>query len=85
LSKEIFAGTVVNYYRAIGVASVKVTDYLEVGNLIHIKGHTTDFEQVIESIQLNHKPITKALKGQLVGIKVKEYIRKRDSVYRIEK
>jgi putative protease len=80
---EILAGKVTHYYKAIGVAAVNVTDYLEVGDTIHIKGHTTDFEQKIESMQLEHKPIKRAEKGQLVGIAVKEYVRENDLVYRV--
>jgi len=81
---EILAGKITHYYKGIGVAAVDVSDYLEVGNLIHIKGHTTDFEQKIESIQVEHKSITRAEKGQTVGITVKDYVREHDLVYRIE-
>ncbi len=81
---ELLAGKVVNYYRKIGVASIEISDYLEVGNHIHITGHITDFEQTIESIQIKHQQVTKASKGQIAGLKVKEYVRKRDLVYRIE-
>jgi putative protease len=81
---EVLAGRVTHYYKAIGVAAVEVSDYLEVGNLIHIKGHTTDFEQTIESMEIEHKPVTKATKGQIVGIKVKDYVREHDLVYRVE-
>ncbi len=81
---EFLAGKVANYYRKIGVASVEVSDYLEVRNQIHIKGHITDFEQTIESMQIKHQQVTKASKGQIVGLKVNEYVRKRDLIYRVE-
>jgi predicted nucleotidyltransferase len=81
---EILAGRVVNYYKAIGVASVEVSDCLKVGDLIHIVGHITDFEQKIESMEINHKKVSVATKGQRVGIKVKEYVRKKDLVYRVD-
>jgi putative protease len=80
---EVLAGKVTHYYKGIGVAAVNVTDYLEVGDTIHIKGHTTDFEQKIESMQLEHRPIKRAEKGQLVGIAVREYVRENDLVYRV--
>jgi putative protease len=61
-----------------------VSDTLEVGDVIHIKGHTTDFEQKIESMQIEHQQVTKATKGQVVGIKVKDYVRENDLVYKVE-
>lgn len=81
---EILAGKVTHYYKAIGVAAVEVSDTLEVGDVIHIKGHTTDFEQKIESMQIEHQQVTKATKGQVVGIKVKDYVRENDLVYKVE-
>jgi putative protease len=78
------AGKILNYYSAIRVASVEISDYLEVGSKIHIKGHTTDFEQIIESMQIKHAPVTKASKGDIAGIKVADYVRKHDIVYRLE-
>ncbi len=80
---EILAGKVTHYYKTIGVAAIEVSDSLEVGNLIHIKGHTTDFEQKIESMQVEHKEVTKAVKGQVIGLKTKDYVREHDLVYRV--
>lgn len=81
---EVLAGQVINYYRSISVASIKVSDLLEVGNSIHIKGHTTNFDQKVESLQIKHRQVTKVLAGDVVGLKVKEYVRKHDCIYRIE-
>jgi putative protease len=81
---EVLAGRITHFYKAIKVAAVDVSDYLEVGNTIHIKGHTTDFEQKIESMQLEHQQITRAEKGQVVGIAVKDYVREHDLVYRVD-
>lgn len=82
---EVLAGKITHYYNSIGVAALEVSDYLEVGNLIHIKGHTTDFEQKIESMQIEHEQVSKATKGQIIGLKVKDHVREHDQVYRIEK
>ena len=82
---EVLAGKIRHYYNSIGVAALEVSDYLEVGNLIHIKGHTTDFEQKIESMQIEHEQVSKATKGQIIGLKVKDYVREHDQVYRVEK
>ncbi len=81
---EILAGKVTHYYNSIGVAAIEITDSIEVGNLIHIKGHTTDFEQKVESMQIEHQLVTKAVKGQVIGLKVKDHVREHDLIYRIE-
>jgi putative protease len=82
--KEQRIGVVSHYYTRLGVAAIIMEDELSVGDTIHIKGHTTDFIQKVESIQLEHKNINKAIKGQDVGIKVKEHAREYDVVYRVE-
>lgn len=81
---EILAGKIINYYKTIGVASIKVIDFLEVGNLIRVKGHTTNFDQRIESLQIKHIQVARASKGDIAGVKVNDYVRKRDYVYRVE-
>jgi putative protease len=81
---ETPVGRITHYYNKIGVAAVEVSDTIEVGNKIHIKGHTTDIEQTVEAIQIEHKEVTKAVKGQVVGLKVKDYVREHDMVYRVD-
>ena len=68
-------GTISNYYEKIGVASVKLSSNLNVGDKIKVKGSNTEFEQLVESMQLNHEPIKKAKKGQEVGIKLKQPVK----------
>jgi putative protease len=80
---EILAGQVRNYYKNINVASIEVTDSLKVGDLIHIKGHFTDFDQEIYSIEIGHTQVKEAAKGQIAGIKVDDYVRKNDFIYKI--
>jgi putative protease len=82
---EILAGKILSYYSKSGVASVEVFDRLETGDIIHIKGHSTDFDQKIESMEINRRQVTEAVKGQIAGIKVADYVRKNDLVYRVEK
>jgi translation initiation factor IF-2 len=82
--KEQRIGVVSHYYTRLGVAAVVMEDELSVGETIHIKGHTTDFIQKVESIQFEHKNINKAIKGQDVGIKVKDHAREYDVVYKVE-
>ena len=81
---EILIGKAAHYYGAISVASVEVYDCIETGDMIHFKGHTTDFEQRVESMHIMHREVKKGVKGQVVGLKVNDFVRKNDLVYRIE-
>jgi translation initiation factor IF-2 len=80
--EEIAVGKVVGYFSKIGVAAIKITSgELKIGDTIKIKGHTTDFEQVVESIQVEHVDVEKVEVGKDVGIKVKEKVKEHDTVY----
>lgn len=81
--KEERVGLVSHYYSHLGVAAIVVEGNLRVGDTIHIKGHTTDFTQKVESIQIEHKNVTEAKKGEDVGIKVKEHVREHDAIYKV--
>lgn len=76
-------GTVDDYFAKIGVIAVKLEGDLKVGDKIYIKGHTTDFYQQVESIQIEHQSVTSAKKGDSIGIKVNERCRKGDVVYKV--
>ena len=77
-------GIVTNFYAKPSAAVVEITAHgLKVGDKIKIKGHTTDFEQVVESMQIEHQPIQEALPGQIIGLKVKERVRPHDRVYKM--
>jgi len=77
-------GEVFTYFSKIGVAGIKITDNaIEVGDTIRIKGHSTDFVQKIESMQIDKNPVKKAAKGQSVGIKVMDKVRPSDIVYKV--
>jgi len=77
-------GKVFDYFSRIGVAAIKATGGLKIGDKIRIKGNTTDFEQRVESMQAENSPIEKAKKGDDIGIKVKDRVRKNDIVYLVE-
>ncbi|MBI1823111.1 MAG: translation elongation factor-like protein [Nitrospirae bacterium] len=82
-STGVLIGKVVHYYNHSNVAIIELdTGYLRVGDTIHIKGHTTDFEQVVESIEIEHQNIETAETGQTVGVKVRDMVREHDRVYR---
>lgn len=76
-------GKVSDYFAKIGVAAIELTGSLSVGDTIHIKGHTTDFEQKVESIQIEHQNVEKANPGDSIGIKVTERVRDHDVVYKV--
>jgi translation elongation factor EF-1alpha len=66
------------------VAAVELLDVLKKGDKIHIKGATTDFEQEVDSIQIENNSVEEAKAGDSVGIKVKEKVRPNDKVYKVE-
>ena len=76
-------GRVMDYFARIGVAGIDLTGPLRVGDRIHIKGHTTDFEQAVESMQVEHEPVPEAKAGDKIGIRVQERCRGGDRVYRV--
>jgi translation elongation factor EF-1alpha len=77
-------GEVMHYWGKIAVAGIKLTATLSQGDTIRIKGATTDFEQTVGSIQIEHQSIETAEKGQEVGLKVKDKVRRGDTVYKVE-
>ena len=76
-------GVVEDFFAKISVIAVKLEDDLRVWDKIHIKGHTTDFIQTVESIRIEHQKVNFAKKGDSVGIKVEQCYRKSDVVYKI--
>lgn len=78
---EKVLGVAEHFFGNISVAAIKIKAPLKAGNFIHIKGHTTDFIQKVESMQINHQNVLKAKKGDDIGIKVREKVRSGDVVY----
>lgn len=79
--EEKLIGKITHYFGKIEVAIVELSDVLKVGDKIHIKGHSTDFEQDVSSIQIEHENVEEAKKGDVIGIKVDEKVREGDEVY----
>ena len=81
---ETEIGKVTHYFSKIGVAAIEITnDSLSVGDTIRVKGHTTDFTETVDSIQLDNQSVPKAVTGQAIGIKVKDHARQHDLVYKV--
>jgi putative protease len=78
-------GFIEHYYSKISVALVTLSNGdLAVGDKIRIKGATTDFEQVVKSMQIEHESISSAKKGQKIGLKVESKVRSNDEVFVVE-
>ena len=81
---DIKIGVISHYFGHIGVGAIQLTDGdLAVGDTIHIKGHTSDFTQVIDSMQIDHANVQAAARGQNVGTKLKDHVRVRDAVFKV--
>ena len=82
-SEFMEVGNVMHYFTKAGVAVVELTDALSVGDRILIKGITTNVEQTVNSMQIEHVSISKAEAGQSVGLKVDGRVREGDTVYKV--
>ena len=79
---EVEIGKVTHYFGKIGVAAIEITSgELKVGDTIRIKGHTSDFTQTVDSMQIEHEEVEVAKPGDSVGLKVKDQARTHDAVY----
>ena len=77
-------GVATHYFSHIAVAVVKLeSGRLHVGDNIHFRGHTTDFAQRVDSLQVNHAPVTEVGPGDDFGLKVREHVRENDVVYKV--
>jgi len=82
--EEKLIGKITHYFTNIGVGVIEITEGdLKVGDKIHIKGSTSDFEQKVGSIQIEHEKIEKAKKGDAIGLIVDQQVREGDQVYKI--
>ena len=76
-------GRVTHYFTRISVAVIELRAPLAVGDRILIKGSTTDLEQVVESMQIEHTDVQRAEAGQSIGLKLNDRVRENDTVYKI--
>ena len=80
---EIEIGQVSDFFAKPVVAGITLTDTLKAGDKIHIKGHTTDLELTVESMQINNVNVTEGKAGDAIGVKVPDRVRPGDKIYRI--
>ena len=77
-------GKVVKFFSKPGVAAIELTDGgVKVGDTVLIKGHTTELQEVVSSMQIDNVSVDQAETGQLIGIKVTDRVRGGDTVYKI--
>lgn len=74
-------GNVTHYFGNIPAGIIKLTGTLKAGDRIHFKGATTDFEQEVTSMQINHKDVKEAKKGDEIGIQITDRVREGDEVF----
>lgn len=80
--EETAIGKVEKFFGKISVAAIRITSgELKVGDTIKIKGHSTDFQQTVDSMQVEHQSVQKASAGDDIGIRVKEKVHENDKVY----
>lgn len=76
-------GKVSDFFARPVVAGIDMTGTLKTGDNIHIKGHTTDLEMVVSSMQIDNQVVDQAKNGESVGIKVPDRVRAGDTVYKV--
>lgn len=83
-AKEGLVGKITHYFNNIEVGIVKITKgALSEGDKIRIKSGSSEFEQEVRSMQINHQQVLKAKKGDVIGLKVKDKVREGDEIYKI--
>ncbi len=80
--KQNIVGIVTHYFPRVKAAAIKLKAPLKLADTVKIKGHTTDFIQVVKSLQINRQPISMAKRGQEIGLLVNSRVRRKDIVYK---
>jgi len=80
---EEVIGRVTDFFSRPVVAGIELTATLKLGDKIHIKGHTTDMEFIVDSMQINNVDVNQAKAGDDVGVKISERVRRGDTVYKV--
>lgn len=80
---EVEVGIVSDFFSRPVVAAIELSGEIKQGDRIHIKGHTTDLEFVVSSMQINNENVNIAKAGEAIGIKVTDKVRHGDKVYKV--
>ncbi|OFW56880.1 MAG: hypothetical protein A2V52_06765 [Actinobacteria bacterium RBG_19FT_COMBO_54_7] len=76
-------GRITHYFGKASVAAIELEDELKAGDMIHIEGHTSDWTQAVDSMQIEHNVVEKAGPGDVIGLKVDGHAREHDVVYKV--
>lgn len=77
-------GEVMKFFAKPSVAAIHITEgELQVGDSIKFSGHTTEFTEVIQSMEVNNQPVQKAVAGDSIGLKVSDRVRPGDEVFKV--
>lgn len=79
--KEV--GKITHYYGHLNVGIIGLSDALKIGDSIHIKGHSTDFTQSVDSMQIEHASVSEAKSGDVIGVQVIQKVHPHDKVYKV--
>ena len=80
---EEVVGKVTDFFAHPVVAGIELTATLKLGDKIHIKGHTTDIEMIVDSMQINNVDVKEAKAGDAIGVKATERVRREDIIYKV--
>jgi putative protease len=83
MPEKILVGKITHYFTNINVAVIELEGEIKLGDKLLFEGATTNFEQPLDSMEIDRKPIETAGKGQSIGLKVKDRVRLGDKVYKI--
>ena len=83
MAEEVEIGVVSDFFARPVVAGIELTANLKVGDKIHIKGHTTDLELVVNSMQIQNKDVKEGKARDAIGVKVPDRVRRGDKVYKV--
>jgi putative protease len=84
MAGEVRVGVVTHYFGHLSVAAVRLeSGSLRVGDTIRVLGHTSDFRQRVDSMQVEHQSVSEASAGQEIGLRVGEHAREHDLVYKV--
>ena len=77
-------GVIVKFFAKPSVAAIKITKgTIKKGDILKYKGHTTDFNEEVSSMEIDNQPVNEAKVGDLIGVKVEERVREKDIVYKV--
>jgi putative protease len=83
MEEKKLIGKVTHYFTKIGVGVIELSDELKVGDRISIEGTTTNLQQTVDSMQIEHENVQSAGPGQSIGLKVGQRVRQGDLVYKL--